>query len=152
MPWAVDGVVPPHWPALPHREGPRTHPADAEGTATHLTPGSPRRRAQSCSATRLAGAAAASDMFTAAASRALRTAPAGDYADAGIGENVRPLRIVHPVEAGVYGRRVRGDLDLSVETGGTIFENLTFTSDPDEENFFEADIDRDENAGGEETQ
>ena len=75
-----------------------------------------------------------------------------DYADARSGETSFTLRIVHPVEAGVYGRQVRCDLDLSVQTGGTIFENLTFTSDPDEENFFEADIDRDENVGGEETQ
>lgn len=58
------------------------------------------------------------------------------------------LRIVHPVEAGVYGRGVRCDLDLTVQTGGTIFENLTFTGDPDEENFFETDIDRGENTGG----
>ena len=62
MPWAVDGNPGPHGSAVPHREGPRTHPADAEGTATHLSSGSPRRRAKSCSATRLAGAAAASDV------------------------------------------------------------------------------------------
>lgn len=57
------------------------------------------------------------------------------------------LRIVHPVEPGVYGRAVRCDLDLEVRTGGSIFETLVFTGDSDDEDFFEADIDRDENDG-----
>lgn len=74
-----------------------------------------------------------------------------DYAKTDGDDTSFTLRIVHPVEAGVYGRGVRCDLDLSVQTGGTIFENLTFTGDEDEENFFETEIDRDENTGGSDT-
>lgn len=71
-----------------------------------------------------------------------------DYAPAVEGESTFTLRIVHPVEAGVYGRAVRCDLDLSVQAGGTIFENLTFGGDADEEDFFRVDIDQDENTDG----
>lgn len=50
------------------------------------------------------------------------------------------LRIVHPIEAGEYGQAVRCDLDLRVQAGGTIFEQLVFRGDAEERHFF-ADID-----------
>lgn len=50
------------------------------------------------------------------------------------------LRIVHPIEAGEYGRAVRCDLDLRVRVGGTIFDQLAFAGDTQEHDFF-ADID-----------
>lgn len=57
------------------------------------------------------------------------------------------LRVVHPVEPGVYGRPVRCDVDFAVLPGGTIFENLVFEGDPEEEDFFAAEIDEAENDG-----
>lgn len=56
------------------------------------------------------------------------------------------LRIVHTVEAGQYGQRVRCDLDLTVQTGGNIFTRLAFPADDDEEDFFAVTIDQRENA------
>lgn len=58
------------------------------------------------------------------------------------------LRIVHTVEAGVYGRGVRCDLDLAVQPGGTIFTNLAFTGNDDHEDFF-VEVDSRENADAE---
>ena len=72
-----------------------------------------------------------------------------DYADKDKIKEGFTLRIVHTVEAGQHGRPVRCDIDFAVKTGGTIFENLTFTGDADEENFFatEAEIDDAETDG-----
>lgn len=55
------------------------------------------------------------------------------------------LRVVHPVEAGVYGQAVRCDLDFTVKPGGTLFENRQFTGDEEEIDFFQAHIERAEN-------
>jgi hypothetical protein len=57
------------------------------------------------------------------------------------------LRVVHPTEVGVYGRPVRCDIDFAVLTGGTIFEQLVFQGDPEEEDLFAAEIDQAENDG-----
>lgn len=51
------------------------------------------------------------------------------------------MRVVHPIEAGEYGRAVRCDVDFAIEAGGSVFERLTFQGDNDEEDFFDADID-----------
>jgi hypothetical protein len=55
------------------------------------------------------------------------------------------LRVVHPVEAGVYGRAVRCDLDFTVKPGGTLFENREFAGDEEETDFFKTHIERAEN-------
>lgn len=56
------------------------------------------------------------------------------------------LRIVRPLAAGVYGQAVPYDLDIAVRPDGTIFTDMTFSGDSDDEDFFgEANIDRAEN-------
>jgi hypothetical protein len=51
------------------------------------------------------------------------------------------LRVVHPTEAGVYGRVVRCDMDFAVLPGGTVFETLVFQGDEDHVDFFATEID-----------
>lgn len=46
------------------------------------------------------------------------------------------LRIVHPLEPGVYGRAVPCDLILDVNDGGEIFKSLEFTGSPDDDDLF----------------
>lgn len=56
------------------------------------------------------------------------------------------LRIVRPLEAGVYGKAVAFDLDIALKEGGNIFTEMTFPGDPDDEDFFgTTDIDTAEN-------
>lgn len=59
------------------------------------------------------------------------------------------LRVVHPTEAGVYGRPVRCDVDFAVLSGGTLFERLVFEGDEENEDFFAAEIDEAENGEAE---
>jgi hypothetical protein len=59
------------------------------------------------------------------------------------------LRIVHPLEPGVYGRAVACDLILDVNDGGEIFKSLEFTGSPDDDDLFgEIDIDEEEDESG----
>lgn len=71
-----------------------------------------------------------------------------DYADEEVVAEGFTLRVVHPIEAGVHGRAVRCDIDFAVQSGGTIFENLAFKSDPAEDDFFQADLDTAANDDG----
>lgn len=71
-----------------------------------------------------------------------------DYADEEIVEAGFTLRVVHPIETGVHGRAVRCDLDFNVQAGGTVFETLSFQSDPAVEDFFQADLDVAANSDG----
>lgn len=65
-----------------------------------------------------------------------------DYAESEKSDDTSfTLRIVHTTEAGEYGRAVRCDLDLRVQAGGTIFEQLVFRGDTDDHDFFAVDID-----------
>jgi len=59
------------------------------------------------------------------------------------------LRIVHPLEPGVYGRAVPCDLILDVNDGGEIFKSLEFTGSPDDDDLFGlVDVDEEENKSG----
>lgn len=59
------------------------------------------------------------------------------------------LRIVHPLEPGVYGRAVPCDLILDVNDGGEIFKSLEFTGSPDEDDLFGfVDVDEEERESG----
>lgn len=59
------------------------------------------------------------------------------------------LRIVHPLEAGEYGRAVACDLILDVKDGGEIFKSLEFTGSPGEDDLFsEIEIDVEEDESG----
>jgi hypothetical protein len=59
------------------------------------------------------------------------------------------LRIVHPLEPGVYGRAVACDLILDVNDGGEIFKSLEFTGSPDDDDLFGmVDVDKEENESG----
>ena len=59
------------------------------------------------------------------------------------------LRIVHPLEPGVYGRAVPCDLILEVNDGGEIFKSLEFSGSPDDDNLFGLiDVDEEENESG----
>jgi len=51
------------------------------------------------------------------------------------------LRVVHPMEPGMYGRAVRCDVDFAIEAGGSLFENLNFAGDHDPVNFFDVEVD-----------
>jgi hypothetical protein len=70
-----------------------------------------------------------------------------DYTSSPGSDTTFTLRIVHTIESGEFGRAVRCDLDLEVRAGGQIFENLEFDASPEEENFFEVEIDEEENEG-----
>lgn len=50
------------------------------------------------------------------------------------------LRVVHPTEAGVYGRPVHLDLDIAILPDGGIQERRRFVSDPEEDDLFAAEI------------
>jgi len=58
------------------------------------------------------------------------------------------LRIVHTLEAGVYGKLVPCDLILEVKDGGTIFSRLSFVGDPEDEDLYGNAVEIDEEAGG----
>ena len=59
------------------------------------------------------------------------------------------LRIVHPLEPGVYGKAVPCDLILDVNHGGEIFKSLEFTGSPDDDDLFGlVDVDEKENESG----
>lgn len=59
------------------------------------------------------------------------------------------LRIVHPLEPGVYGKAVACDLILDVNDGGEIFKSLEFTGSPDDDDLFgEIDVDEEEDESG----
>lgn len=59
------------------------------------------------------------------------------------------LRIVHTLEAGVYGREVPCDLILEVGDGGSIFSRLSFVGDPEDDDLFaDNTIQLDEGEGG----
>jgi hypothetical protein len=47
------------------------------------------------------------------------------------------LRIVHPLEPGVYGRAVKSDLSIDLLPGGEIFDNREFLGSPDLGNIFD---------------
>ncbi|MBU1801525.1 MAG: hypothetical protein KKA97_04640 [Actinobacteria bacterium] len=47
------------------------------------------------------------------------------------------LRVVHPLEPGVYGRAVPTDLSIDMLPGGEIFDNREFTGDPALGNIFD---------------
>lgn len=47
------------------------------------------------------------------------------------------LRIVHPLEPGVYGRAVKSDLSIDLLPGGEIFDNREFTGNPALGNIFD---------------
>lgn len=71
-----------------------------------------------------------------------------DFLDVQTLEQFR-LRIVHPLEPGVYGKAVACDLILDVNDGGEIFKILEFTGSPDDDDLFgEIDIDEEEGEGG----
>lgn len=58
------------------------------------------------------------------------------------------LRIVHPLEPGVYGRAVPCDLILDVNDGGEIFKSLEFTGSPDEDDLFGlVDVEEEDESG-----
>lgn len=68
-------------------------------------------------------------------------------AEGGLGEF--SLRIVHPLEPGVYGSAVPCDLILDVNDGGEIFKSLEFTGAADEEDLFGmVDVAAEENESG----
>jgi len=58
------------------------------------------------------------------------------------------LRIVHTLEAGVYGKRVALDLNLEVQTGGTIFDRLAFRGSPEDDDLFGYSAELDEGEEG----
>lgn len=57
------------------------------------------------------------------------------------------LRIVHTLEAGVYGKSVPCDLILEVKDGGTIFSRLSFAGAAEDEDLFDNAIELDEEEG-----
>lgn len=69
-----------------------------------------------------------------------------DFVDSNVDQFT--LRIVHTLEAGVYGRSVPCDLILDVRDGGTIFSRLSFAGDPEDEDLFNNKIQLDEEEGG----
>lgn len=52
------------------------------------------------------------------------------------GDEAITVRVVHPLEPGVYGRSVPIDMDFKVEPDGGIFDALTFRGDPQPDDFF----------------
>ncbi|UBH24919.1 hypothetical protein KW076_01590 [Micrococcus porci] len=56
------------------------------------------------------------------------------------------VRVVHPLEPGVYGRAVPVDMEFQVQPGGTLFSRLSYEGDDQNENLF-AHIDRADNEG-----
>lgn len=59
------------------------------------------------------------------------------------------LRIVHPLEPGMYGRAVTCDLILDVNDGGEIFKSLEFTGSADDEDLFgQIEVDDEEDESG----
>lgn len=56
------------------------------------------------------------------------------------------VRVVHPLEPGIYGRAVPVDMEFEVQPGGTLFSHLSYEGDDQNENLF-AHIDRADNEG-----
>lgn len=60
------------------------------------------------------------------------------------GASVLTVRVVHTQSPGIYGKHVPLDLNYEIRSTGGVFDNLSFSGSPEDEDLF-ADIERQEN-------